>query len=93
MIRDIVVYDHRILRLIAMRHRRKTTLSLNLRTVCILMRYVNCTYISRDSVAYDTRILNLRLIAMRHETERESGRKEKKVLTICMTSNMSRCRE
>ena len=65
----------------AMRHRRETTLPLNLRTVCILMLSINC-FISRDSVAYDNRILNFEHIAMRHGRESGRGRKEKKTLTI-----------
>ena len=86
-----MVYDHRVLRLITMDHGRETTLSLNLSTVCILLLNV-IVFISRDSVAYDIRILNMRLIAIRHGRERERKRKGKEI-AYHMTSNVSRCRE
>ena len=97
MLRDIVVYDHRVLRHIVMCHRRGTKLSPNLRRVCIIpiLRSINFC-ISRDLVAYDTRIMNLG--ASRDGSREGEGRgvgvEKGKTLTTCMTpSNMSRHRE
>ena len=50
MLRDVVVYDHRILRLFAMRHRRETTIvSPNLRTICIILLKINFIYVTGQS--------------------------------------------
>ena len=65
----------------AMRHRRETTLPLNLGTVCILMLSINC-FISRDSVAYDIWILNFAAYRdASREGERKGEKREKKALT------------
>ena len=71
-LRDRVVYDNRILRLIAMRHGKETTPSLNLMIVCILIDTINCLYIMGQSD-----ILYLNFSAYRNAS-REGEGKEKR---------------
>ena len=74
MIRDTVVYDHRILQPIPMGHGRETTFSLSLKTVCILMFNMICIYITgHRSIWYS----NLNCAAYRDASREGEGEGEK----------------
>ena len=65
-----------------MRHWRETTLSLNVRKVCIVILNINYVYITRQRGTLHSNFKLLRLIAMRHGMERGRVRTEIKTLTI-----------
>ena len=95
MIRDIVVYNHRILRLIAMGHGREINLYIGFKTVCTLMFNINCIRITGQR---GIRYWNLNFAACRDAPREGEGKgdkreKQKTPLYFWMTSNISRCRE
>ena len=76
--RDIVVYDHRILRLIPMGQGRETTLSLSLKTVRILVRSINGIYIRGHRGIWCSKLIFVAYCDASREGEGDRGKNVKK---------------